>query len=324
MKAAAVNAVLEGMLKHDDPHQKQHRSSEPPSFDTLDYPAVGQKEQRKSMAPPIPTDGVDGDDAMKRIYFGGFNEEVLPPEPLEPPPIPPELIFVNHAQDFRGHWNDSVGLDTGANNENVPPPVPANRTKSLGMEQHAKKTVARNYVDEPGVTTTLVDSSPPPEPPPDYEYELRKKPESKQMQNVATLDVADLAAAQPDVVLRRVSAPTSGADGRGQKVWISFILILNDSFCFQQASAEPVANGGALERKNHARRTVTKKTRVYVVDGVQVTSTTYHVMADDAQRYKAKEDFNLRYVYLWYRMTSFLSLVYYYLVLYLMTYHFYH
>ncbi|CDW58779.1 Pkinase and PKK domain containing protein [Trichuris trichiura] len=42
------------------------------------------------------------------------------------------------------------------------------------------------------------------------------------------------------------------------------------------------ANGNSLlARRNPHRRTVTKKTRVFVLDGVQVTSTTYHVMSDD-------------------------------------------
>ncbi|KRX68729.1 STE20-like serine/threonine-protein kinase, partial [Trichinella sp. T9] len=59
------------------------------------------------------------------------------------------------------------------------------------------------------------------------------------------------------------------------------------------------ANGGSavMMRRNAHRRTVTKKTRVFVVDGIQVTSTTYHVMADeDANLYKVKEDFRLRKV----------------------------
>ncbi|KRY79957.1 STE20-like serine/threonine-protein kinase, partial [Trichinella pseudospiralis] len=58
------------------------------------------------------------------------------------------------------------------------------------------------------------------------------------------------------------------------------------------------ANGSAvMMRRNAHRRTVTKKTRVFVVDGIQVTSTTYHVMADeDANLYKVKEDFRLRKV----------------------------
>uniref|UniRef100_A0A915J779 Protein kinase domain-containing protein n=1 Tax=Romanomermis culicivorax TaxID=13658 RepID=A0A915J779_ROMCU len=38
---------------------------------------------------------------------------------------------------------------------------------------------------------------------------------------------------------------------------------------------------------------ITKKTRLYVIDGVQVTSSTYHVMAE-GNTYKVKEDFKLR------------------------------
>ncbi|VDO78365.1 unnamed protein product [Soboliphyme baturini] len=50
-----------------------------------------------------------------------------------------------------------------------------------------------------------------------------------------------------------------------------------------------------LVRKNQHRRTVTKKTRVYMVEGVQMTSTTYHVMVDaDSHLYKAKEDFKIK------------------------------
>jgi len=41
-------------------------------------------------------------------------------------------------------------------------------------------------------------------------------------------------------------------------------------------------------------RNITKKTRSYVVDGVKVTSSTYHVMADGGVKYKAKEEFNMR------------------------------
>lgn len=65
-----------------------------------------------------------------------------------------------------------------------------------------------------------------------------------------------------------------------------FILFAKWSF-FKDTEAEKASN---------AHKKMTKKTRTYVVDGVQVTSTTYHVMAEDGTRnYKAKEDFNLRY-----------------------------
>ncbi|KHJ41080.1 hypothetical protein D918_08856 [Trichuris suis] len=69
-----------------------------------------------------------------------------------------------------------------------------------------------------------------------------------------------------------------------------------DKEILTEKPAKETANGNSLlARRNPHRRTVTKKTRVFVVDGVQVTSTTYHVMSDDdTHLYKAKEDFRLR------------------------------
>uniref|UniRef100_A0A5S6QJG6 Protein kinase domain-containing protein n=1 Tax=Trichuris muris TaxID=70415 RepID=A0A5S6QJG6_TRIMR len=139
---------------------------------------------------------------------------------------------------------------------------------------------------------------PPPEPPIDYEMvSVNKIP--FQQDSSTTVPIAS-------PVNNRIingsciteSAPSPSAPVVSEERPISVLRKTSANLDKETVAEKPMdtVNGNVfLARRNPHRRTVTKKTRVFVVDGVQVTSTTYHVMSDDdTHLYKAKEDFRLR------------------------------
>lgn len=253
MRAAAVNALLVEQL---NATQVRHRgASEPPGSSGDENARSGQSKQSRNI--PAPPDLSATDPAMQRMYFGGFKEGFLPPEPVEPAPIPP-----------------------GANESSSPPPPPPpprvgaaeRRSKERESQQQVPQQWHQMEVEDAGfmpVGAFLTNSSstdtslssfgggrmkaayeeqqhimnavqsrnvsedvsdvgfpPPPEPPPDYDVEIRSRPEPKgqriiqqPLASITTLDAADLAAVPPtDVVLRRMAPPPPAADARGQKV----------------------------------------------------------------------------------------------------------
>lgn len=248
MRAAALNAILESRIKSEEQPGRARGSSEPPPVGQLEE--AGREKQPKPhprMAPP-PPDVSESEAAMRRMYFGGFKEGFVPPEPVEPAPIPPEgseLPPTKHPERVEGRRrskekgqaphphlhqievDDGGFMPVGAFLTNSSSDASASsfagggRMKTVYNDQHQAGVVqTRNSVDDD-------DFAPPPEPPPDYDMDMvRPRPDAKSQRpsqpslpSVATLDAADLAISAPtDVVLRRVAPPPPTLDAREQKV----------------------------------------------------------------------------------------------------------
>lgn len=137
---------------------------------------------------------------------------------------------------------------------------------------------------------------PPPEPPIDYDLNSPKKQITSSLSNGILSNGAVNGTPDDKSSENIIYRPENKSNGSINEPIIAVKPSKVDNSLSK--SSDSLSNGDVkplLERRNHARRTVTRKTRVYVVDGVQVTSTTYHVMAEDGSRnYKVKEDFNLR------------------------------
>uniref|UniRef100_A0A915K0J5 Uncharacterized protein n=1 Tax=Romanomermis culicivorax TaxID=13658 RepID=A0A915K0J5_ROMCU len=151
---------------------------------------------------------------------------------------------------------------------------------------------------------------PPPEPPVDYDsrsgfpgaIKLVNASESKsshvsqglrRLDNHAKVNASKNIADQTKKEARGRSLATNNNTAKVDNGKISSPLEMSNV----NVAQVPNGNGadGLGERKHYARRTVTKKTRAYLVDGIPVTSTTYHLMSEDgSNNYKAKEDFQLR------------------------------
>uniref|UniRef100_A0A914UQD7 STE20-like serine/threonine-protein kinase n=1 Tax=Plectus sambesii TaxID=2011161 RepID=A0A914UQD7_9BILA len=290
----AVNAFLEQQQQQ---QQQQQRASKP-------------KKQPAPAPPGVHRDSVEPDDGPQRVYFGGFIEDPTTSQ------VPPTCAPID-------------GRRRRSKESAPPPPPPADPTPTSSVPSVVAPPPVATRADrqekrtpppppQPEEDHDMV-VMPPPEPPPDYDQTPRQSvvvaPAPAAVDDRRRQSAPQTAQAQKQAQYSRDSSASS--EGRRHK---------SNGTAQQRPAAAPVAdavdaaphpqpakrrmlaasnsqdtsatngNGSALgARKSPHRRTVTKKTRVYMVDGVEVTSTTYHVMGGEGHtQYKAKEDFQLR------------------------------
>ncbi|CAJ0946878.1 unnamed protein product, partial [Mesorhabditis belari] len=134
---------------------------------------------------------------------------------------------------------------------------------NANFEQKPSTTNVPHYEDDDYFAEDkreLAGSMPPPEPPVDYHRERserKARSASKENQQPSPISVSS-STIEATEVKRRLS-PTIEQQP-------------------EPTALAPISTNGHIRRRNPNRQTVTKKTRTYMVDGVEVTSTTLHVM----------------------------------------------
>ncbi|TMS36128.1 hypothetical protein L596_003376 [Steinernema carpocapsae] len=174
----------------------------------------------------------------------------------------------------------SYTVDEGLENSSVhdyvaersPVRLAANRSKST--EAVPEQSAVSYFGSDSIVTKKNLEelSIPPPEPPVDYD-----EPQSK-----ACVPQNNSRRSLPIATIEELSRPPLVKATELQKMPVSSPKASVPAVRNAPSESKPL--GG---RKANHRQTVTKKTRTYVVDGVEVTSTTLHVLG-------AKQDFELR------------------------------
>ncbi|KHJ96308.1 hypothetical protein OESDEN_03728 [Oesophagostomum dentatum] len=124
-------------------------------------------------------------------------------------------------------------------------------------------------------TSTSENKAPPPEPPVDYNDRQHSKG-TTECPTCSSSESEAFSENAPPVSLPR-GAPLSSVSADLAKA--------QESVQSRSTKESPAAGVGV--RKHPHRQTVTKKTRTYTIDGMQVTSTTMHVLG-------AKEDMQMR------------------------------